>query len=322
MSVFYGLAATLSSSIPAFPSPSPIPDELLSLLLGNFVSTIIANGFDAQSQRFFALSESEKNLIRRPPDKSLYRGYVGVGREKVRERICIKESFDTGNPDEYEQPNIWPPEELLPGFREFMEMFFQKCSKLVQQLLVTLSIALNLCPADELTQSHVASLFTMSLLHYPALPTKALLSGTHTRIPAHSDFGTLTLLFQDYVGGLEIAEPGSANTETSAGFEKEGRFRKVEPKPGTIVVNVGYLLMRWSNGRWKNTVHRVVEPPNSESDGDEMTPARYSIPIFVSPDPATVVEALPGCWSEEVPKRWKPISAGDYLRRKREAVYV
>ena len=161
----------------------------------------------------------------------------------------------------------------------------------------------------------------MSLLHYLAWPTRNVLSDTRTRIPVHSDSGTLTLLSQD-VGGLEIAELGSPNTETSAGFVKEGRFRKVEPKPGTIVVNVGYLLLRWSNGRWKNTAHRVLEPPNSESDGDQMTPVRYSMPIFVTPDPATVVEALPGCWSEEVAKRWNPISAGDYRRRKREAVYV
>lgn len=240
----------------------------------------------------------------------------------MRKHICIKESFDSGNPDEDAQPNLWPSEEVLPGFRDYMEMFFQECSMLVHQLLDALSTALNLPPADSLAQYHGASLFTMSLLHYPALPAEDLRSGTHTRIPAHSDFGTLTLLFQDDVGGLEIAEPGSASTETSAGFEKEGRFRKVKPMPGTVVVNVGYLLMRWSNGRWRNTVHRVVEPPELESGGDGMTPARYSIPFFAAPDPATVVEALPGCWSEGLPKRWKAISAGDYIRRKKLAVYV
>lgn len=66
---------------------------------------IDADGIDAcfrQSRRFFSLSGSEKNSIERPIDRSLYRGYVGVGREKVRERICVKESFDTWNPDEYE----------------------------------------------------------------------------------------------------------------------------------------------------------------------------------------------------------------------------
>ena len=218
---------------------------------------------------------------------------------------------------------MWPSEETLPGFREFMSLFFHECSTLVQQLLSALSVALNLHPGNSLTTFHSASHFNMSLLHYPALPTKALLTGTHTRIPAHSDFGTLTLLFQDSVGGLEIAEPGSTSTETSIGFEKDGRFRRVPPKPGTVVVNVGYLLMRWSNGRWKNTVHRVVEPPfSSDEGGNGMTPSRYSIPFFASPNPATVVDALPGCWSEEVPRRWKAISAGDYIERKRRAAYI
>ena len=78
----------------------------------------------------------------------------------------------------------------------------------------------------------------MSLLHYLAWPTRNVLSDTRTRIPVHSDSGTLTLLSQD-VGGLEIAELGSANTETSAGFVKEGWLRKVEPKPRNIVISVG-----------------------------------------------------------------------------------
>jgi isopenicillin N synthase-like dioxygenase len=208
------------------------------------------------------------------------------------------------------------------------------------QLLDCLSLALNLSPADSLGRYHAGSFFNYSLLHYPALSAQLLRSGSLTRIPAHSDFGTLTLLFQDQAGGLEIAELGSASTDTSAGYEKSGRFRHVEPKPKTVIVNVGYLLMRWSNGRWKNTVHRVSEPPSplkehgldesgfqtthgmNGGNADEVIPARYSIPFFASPDPATIVEALQGCCSEEVPKRWKPINAGDYLRRKRGGAYA
>ena len=216
----------------------------------------------------------------------------------------------------------------------------QDCTRLTHQLLDCLSLTLNLPAAESLTRYHSDSLFSFSLLHYPAVSAPLLRSGTHTRIPAHSDFGTLTLLFQDNVGGLEIADLTSADTETSAGFKKHGRFRRVEPRPGTVVVNVGYLLMRWSNGRWKNTVHRVSEPPSLTSEkafGEfeglrnregndisaiDMIPARYSIPFFASPDSETIVEALPGCWSEGVPKRWKPLNAGEYLRRKREGVYT
>ncbi|MCJ1224383.1 hypothetical protein MMC12_001028 [Toensbergia leucococca] len=241
------------------------------------------------SKRFFALSESDKNNVRRSADRSHNRGFSGVGKEK---------------------------------------------------LLDCLSLALNLSSDDSLARHHTGSLFNLSLIHYPALSTQLLRSGDLARIPAHSDFGTLTLLFQDATGGLEIAEPHSAITGTSADFEKSGVFRHIEPKPGTVVVNIGYLLMRWSNGRWKNTVHRVSEPPSPSKEQalggfdssrsqelsnvarSDTTPARYSIPFFAAPDPATMVEALPGCWSEHSPKRWKSINAGQYLRKKREATYV
>jgi isopenicillin N synthase-like dioxygenase len=172
------------------------------------------------------------------------------------------------------------------------------------------------------------------------VPTRLLNSGKLARVPAHSDFGTLTLLFQDDVGGLEIADLGSANAEKSAEFEKHGSFTPVKPVPGTVVVNIGYLLMRWSNGRWKNTIHRVMGPSllpmqevstNPDSPRtigldagslEDTTPERYSIPFFASPDPEATIEALPGCWSQDVPKRWKPINTGDFLRRKRAAIFA
>lgn len=132
---------------------------------------------------------------------------------------------------------------------------------------------------------------------------------------------------------------GSACTEKSAEFEKHGKFRHVKPVVDTVIVNVGYLLMRWSNGRWRNTIHRVVEPPLlsqgtvlSDSDAssknevdaripDDVSPERYSIPLFAAPDPETIIKVLPGCWTEEIPKKWGSINAGNYLRRKREGVY-
>jgi isopenicillin N synthase-like dioxygenase len=210
----------------------------------------------------------------------------------------------------------------------------------MHQLLDCLSIALRLPQAESLSGYHAKSLFDFDLLHYPTLSTQLLRSGTLARIPSHSDIGTLTLLFQDSIGGLEIADLGSASTLNSAEFEKHGKFRHVKPISDTVIVNVGYLLMRWSNGRWRNTIHRVVEPPllrqgvvlddadasrDTKKDTgtlDGISPARYSIPFSAAPDPETIVQALPGCWSEEVPKRWKPINAGNYLRRKREGMYA
>ena len=201
-------------------------------------------------------------------------------------------------------------------------------------------MALDLPASESLARSHKHSAFNFDLLHYPAVSTQQLYSGNLARVPAHSDLGTLTLLFQDDTGGLEIADLRSANTEKSAEFEKNGFFRPVKPVPGTVVINVGYLLMRWSNGRWKNTIHRVMGPSpvpmrQASTDSDDpraapsevgpleaMTPERYSIPFFAVPDPETMIEALPGCWGEEMPMRWKPINTSDYLLRKRGSIYA
>lgn len=284
------------------------------------------------SQRLFALSESEKASIR-PCSPSYNHGYSGVGDEKIRDCICMKESFDCGNPEDHERHNSWPTEDLLPGFRHFMEDFFQDCAYLIHQLLQSLSLALNLSFKDSFGQYHARSLFDLSLIHYP---TVSLPSGGLTRNPAHSDFGTLTLLFQDSVGGLEIADTSARSSEGSAKIEKGERFIPVDPRPGTVVVDVGYLFMRWSNGRWKNTVHRVSEPPrwkeqglqgpncNDTADGNsvsmEAVPERYSVAYFSAPDPATVIEAL-RCCCENQPPRWKPINAGEYLRKKKAAIH-
>jgi isopenicillin N synthase-like dioxygenase len=196
------------------------------------------------------------------------------------------------------------------------------------RLLKCLSIALNLSPEESLGQYHTGSLFVSSLIHYPAVNPKLLRSGEVVRCPAHSDFGTLTLLFQQDVGGLEIADMSSTDKTKTTDVEKSGQFIYADPKPGTILINVGYLLMRWTNGRWKNTVHRVSEPPRSvktelgeEIDDSEEIVERYSIAFFGFPDAATIVEPLSTCCSDERPKRWGPISAGEYLLKKRALIY-
>jgi isopenicillin N synthase-like dioxygenase len=88
---------------------------------------------NSQSRRLFALSESGKGTIN-PSSPSHNRGYSGIGNEKVRDRMCMKENFDCGNPEDHERQNSWPTEELLPGFRHFTEDFFQVRSPLSQVL--------------------------------------------------------------------------------------------------------------------------------------------------------------------------------------------
>ncbi|PVH90946.1 Clavaminate synthase-like protein [Periconia macrospinosa] len=278
------------------------------------------------SKRFFNLSEHEKETLC-PTPQSFGQRYFGVGKESIRGQTCMKESFDFRNPKN-NSFGSWPDEKQLPGFCDFAADFYQACTELIDKLLECLSISLNLRPEESLGQHHTGSMFVSSLIHYPAVPAQLIRSGKVVRNPAHSDFGTLTLLFQRNVGGLEIADMSSTDKSSSTGVEKSGKFIYVGPKPGSILVNVGYLLMRWTNGRWKNTVHRVSEPPHpvsnkvaQETGDQEIIPERYSIAFFSFPDEVTIVEPFTSCCNDQTPKRWGPINAGQYLLKKRADLY-
>ncbi|OJD35885.1 flavonol synthase flavanone 3-hydroxylase [Diplodia corticola] len=314
------------------------------------------------SRQFFALPPSTKSLAPHPPGGSHHRGYSAPGVEKVSQHVFddaaaiaalrrvpdYKESYETGNEADARQPNIWLPDDALPGFRAFLQSFFRDCDGVVHALLRALALGLGLPREEWLSERHSASAFQLRLLHYPPVPVRALTGGegsgggggdegseggeegrergegkaTTSRIGAHSDFGSLTILFQDAVGGLEVEDPS-----------RPGSFRPAPPVEGTLLVNVGDLLERWSNGRWRSTVHRVGAPPvqrlreagavvEAEGGGEEMCRARYSIPFFSAPNDDAVIEALPGCWDERAnPKKYEPVTAEQYVTMRMEALY-
>jgi isopenicillin N synthase-like dioxygenase len=178
--------------------------------------------------------------------------------------------------------------------------------------LDALSIALNI-PEPGLSPTHSESLFQLRLLHYPSIDAEQLRNNERSRINAHSDFGTLTLLFQDKVGGLEVQDP-----------VEPGTFRAAEPIEDTVLVNIGDLMARWSNDRWKSSVHRVGLPPTLQGGGkagEVVVPDRYSIPVFATPNMDTIIDALPGCWDEENPKKYEPVTAWGYVQMRMAALY-
>lgn len=281
------------------------------------------------SQKFFDLPDNIKALAPHPPGGAHHRGWAGLGMESVEKsnqgterdieklgaKGDVKETFDLGNTVDQLQPNIWLEEKYLPGFREFMESFFEDCKKLVESVLRALAIALELSTEDALSKTHARSLHQLRLLHYPPVPASVLRNGEKARVSAHSDFGVLTLLFQDDCGGLEIQDQNSLDT-----------FLPVSPIPDTVIVNCGDLMERWSNGRCKSVIHRVVAPPvdpqRSQKAGEEMLKSRYSLPFFATADPDTVIEALPGCWDEKgMPKKYATTTAWDYVQMRMAAIY-
>ncbi|OAP59627.1 hypothetical protein AYL99_06925 [Fonsecaea erecta] len=271
------------------------------------------------SAKFFALPQADKDKAPHPPYGWWHRGYSGVGREKVVQMVfdqtqidqlrqCpdFKESFELGREDDERTPNIWFPEEVLPGFRAFMTAFFDTCYGTALNLLRAIALGMNL-PEHFFAEYHAKRDNQLRLLHYPPVEAALLQGGMMERIAAHSDFGTMTLLFQDAVGGLEVED-----------VHQKGKFNPAPFIPGTVVVNIGDFLQRWSNDTLKSTLHRVRAPPMATQG---MTQARYSIPYFVTADRDRTIDCIPGCYGVERPKRYEPINAREYIERRLNATY-
>jgi len=135
----------------------------------------------------------------------------------------------------------------------------------------------------------------LRLLHYP--PQEAN-TGGHIRAGAHEDINTITLLLGAEEAGLEL-------------LTRDGRWIPVSPKPGELVVNIGDMLQRLTNGVLRSTSHRVVNPaPERKSH------ARYSMPFFLHFHPEFMIEALPGTVPPGEQPKWPPISSHDYLQER------
>ena len=223
----------------------------------------------------------------------------------------VKESFDLGKENDTITPNIWPPETDLPGFRDFFVRFYETCYELEVRLLEAVSIGLGV-ETDYLTSFHKEKDNQIRLLHYPSVDAELFESGRAECIGAHSDFGTMTILFQDEVGGLMVEDM----------HEKE-KFVEAPFIPGTVVVNVGDFLMRWSNDQLKSTIHTVRTPPVKDSSVSKvrMTEDRYSIPYFIVADRDKVIDCIPSCHGPQTPKKYEPISCSEYIDMRMNALY-
>ena len=188
-------------------------------------------------------------------------------------------------------PNQWP---ALSGFQETLTEANTQLSAVARQLLEITCVALNVNPSQLLPAFDCPTTW-LRLLHYPPQPPIADLYGS----APHTDFGCLTLLVQDEVAGLQVKTA-------------DGDWLKVEPDRSTLIVNIGDMLHRWSNGILKSTPHRVVN-----SSGRE----RYSCAFFFDPYVETIVKPLDECVGVAQPALFEPVHFGEFLRAELEAAY-
>ncbi|RDW72942.1 clavaminate synthase-like protein [Coleophoma cylindrospora] len=269
------------------------------------------------SKRLFDLETEKKMLAPHPNGPTVHRGYSWPGLEKVSQVISTdmelgeklrevrdcKESYEIGSDENEEQPNVWLPDEVLPGFRKFMTNFYWECHKTSREILTAIGTGMQLQDPEFLLRFHAGHNNQLRLLHYPPIPAVELEEESSARMPAHSDWGSITMLFQDDCGGLEVENQ-----------HKAGEFIKALPIKNAIIMNIGDLLMRWSNDYLKSTLHRVTLPPASDryTGTERMTRARYSIPYFISPDIDSVIECLKECASTTNPAKYGPVVQREY----------
>ncbi|KAL2829325.1 hypothetical protein BJY01DRAFT_125202 [Aspergillus pseudoustus] len=219
------------------------------------------------SKRFFGMPLEDKLKAAHPVQANPHRGWSCVGQEKLsvirqgKAVFDLKESFDQGPSTDTLYPNIFPPPTTLPNFRPFMESFYEACQSLHLELLSAIARSFSL-PPSFFTARCARNSSELRLNHYPAAKCADLADGSMMRISSHTDFGTVTLLFQDGVGGLEIESQDQTGvyipvlpTATTSSKENNGGGA-----PREMIVNVGDCLQRWTNDRLRSANHRVTLP--------------------------------------------------------------
>ncbi|MEO5641003.1 MAG: 2-oxoglutarate and iron-dependent oxygenase domain-containing protein [Sphingomicrobium sp.] len=252
---------------------------------------------EAAAKAFFALPETAKRAYASAGSGGA-RGYTAFGVETakgltahdLKEFWHIGRELPAGHPYRAVMPdNIWPSE--VTEFRATMLELFDAFDVAGAKVLAAVARFLGV-DEDSFADAIRDGNSVLRLLHYPPVEANA---GASIRAGAHEDINTITLLLGAEEAGLEL--------KTS-----DGRWIPVSPRPGELVINIGDMLQRLTNGRLRSTSHRVVNPAP-----DRASKARFSMPFFLHFRPDFLIEALPGTVADGDAPTWPPITAHDYL---------
>ncbi len=248
------------------------------------------------TKRYFDLPMDQRLAHRM--DEKFRRGFMPQGiNQHPGFAPDLKESYEIGidlpltDPDvaaglPLHGPNRWPVDR--PWLRTASEAYFAQAQALGKRLLKVCAVSLDM-PENHFLQFCTKSMVQMRLFHYP--PQEPVSDDKAFGVAPHTDYGMITLLLQDPIGGLELKK-------------RDGEWISAPYVAGTLVINIGDLFQRWTNDIYTSNQHRVINRTGKE---------RYSIPMFFNLDYNAMVSCLPTCQSAANPPKYAPIKSGDYL---------
>lgn len=238
---------------------------------------------------FFDLPLEEKERLRRGKGKKGYEG-TGVQIIDAGSPPDLKESWNVGWERGAREPeaaiNQWP--ERLPGFKDAIKAYYRELDALGARLIRLTALSLEL-PEDYFVEAFTPPHTSLRCLCYPPQPEAAEFN--QMGAGAHTDIGMLTILAQDDCGGLELCTV-------------DGEWRSAAVIPETFVVNIGDLLARWTNDRYRSSLHRVMHAQTKKT--------RYSMAFFYGPTYYTKVEPIPSCIPPGEAPKYEPVLAGEF----------
>ncbi|MBD3638095.1 MAG: isopenicillin N synthase family oxygenase [Crocinitomicaceae bacterium] len=252
------------------------------------------------SKAFFALPDDIKKQYEDEANHG-QRGYISKNKESakgkdvpdLKEFYHIGQTVTDGDPIQQEYPeNIWPKE--IQEFEAVGRKVYDTFENTGRNLLRATALYLNL-PENYFDDKIHNGNSILRLLHYYPVKDKSQIPEGAVRAAAHGDINLITLLMGGSADGLE------AQT-------LDGQWIPVSPKDDEIVINIGDMLARLTNDVFRSTQHRVITP-NEES----WTTPRYSTPFFLHPRSDMDLTCLDTCISEENPKHYEDMTAGEFL---------
>jgi isopenicillin N synthase-like dioxygenase len=275
--------------------------------------TLLDRAF-AISRDFFDQPEPEKSRYRPPAGEVAPRGYAAFATKGLGATLDVaapkdlREQFMIGTPEtmpasyaEYPHaagcyaPNIWPDNPA--AYHPIFAALYGEMEALASRLMHIFALGLGLPETyfDDKLNHHFSVLGSNP---YPALDQPP--APGQLRTGAHTDFGSLTIL-------AATQGPGGLQVRLS-----DDSWGDVQPLPGTLIINLGDMMARWTNDRWRSTLHRVVNPPDNKAAMNR----RQSIAYFCHPNYDTEITCLPGCQIPGEPPRYPTILAGEHMRQK------